>query len=81
MSGLTDVRSQGSYLGWPAAALIFLMSKPVMLGFAPLAERIILRGNRVSVGLMRVFGVRRVQLTHLVASIVDVVRGDVGFWT
>lgn len=65
-------------MGWPAAALIFLMSKPVTLGFAPLAERIILRWSRVRVVLAREFGARRVQLTHLVASIVGVVRGDAG---
>lgn len=61
-------------MGWPEAAFSFLMSKPVTLGFAPLAERSILRWNRVRVVLARIFGVRRVQLTHLVASIVDVVR-------
>lgn len=48
-SGQTDVRSQGSYFGWPEAAFILFMSKPVTLGFAPRgAARSILRKSEVS---------------------------------
>lgn len=38
----TNALSQGSYLGWPAAAANLLMSKPVRLGLGPLSARNIL---------------------------------------
>jgi hypothetical protein len=41
-SSITNALSQGSYLGWPAAALILRMSNPVMFGFSPWTARSIL---------------------------------------
>ena len=44
--GMTNVRSQGSYRGWPVASLKARMLKPVMLGLGPWAIRSALPARR-----------------------------------